>query len=227
MNLLRRRGPAEHDRGTGTYRTQVRPTAGGWWRAWRGRFGLAEVCCNSGAAAGVVAGYLSTGSLFAAAALAMAGGTSGFYGCVGVKTAVAASRVTAHLAGWCRLAAAAWHAVTQQLASCAAAEALDDLLIRPGCLAVGWWLLRPLPGGVWLGFAVGKAAADVAWYGMEACARRGVAAFIKGRQPTTPCLPLDVPRPGNCRSLGYRRDWPRRAAVRNALTPPGNVTFVR
>jgi hypothetical protein len=133
----------------------------------------------------VVAGYLSTRSLFAAAALATAGETIGFYGCVGVKTAVAASRVTAHLAGWRRLAAAAWHAVTQQLASCAAAEALDDLLIRPGCLAVGWWLLRPLPGGVWLGFAVGKAAADVAWYGMEACARRGVAAFIKGRQPTT------------------------------------------
>jgi hypothetical protein len=172
----------------GTNRIPVRPTAGGWWRAWRGRFGLAEVCCNSGAAAGVVAGYLSTRSLFAAAALATAGGTTGFYGCVGLKTAVAASRVTAHLAGWRRLAATAWHAVTQQLASCAAAEALDDLLIRPGCLAVGWWLLRPLPGGVWLGFAVGKAAADVAWYGMEACARRGVAAFINGRPPALPAL---------------------------------------
>jgi hypothetical protein len=36
------------------------------------------------------------------------------------------------------------------------------------------WLLRPLPGGVWLGFAVGKAAADVAWYGLEASARRSV-----------------------------------------------------
>jgi hypothetical protein len=35
--------------------------------------------------------------------------------------------------------------------------------------------LRPLPGGVWLGFAVGKAVADMAWYGMEAWARRGVA----------------------------------------------------
>jgi hypothetical protein len=35
-------------------------------------------------------------------------------------------------------------------------------------------MLRPLPGGVWLGFAVGKAAADVAWYGLEASARRGV-----------------------------------------------------
>jgi hypothetical protein len=36
------------------------------------------------------------------------------------------------------------------------------------------WLLRPLPGGMWLGFAVGKAAADVAWYALEASARRGV-----------------------------------------------------
>ena len=37
------------------------------------------------------------------------------------------------------------------------------------------WLARPLPGGVWLGFAVGKLAADMAWYGFEAAARRGVA----------------------------------------------------
>ena len=37
------------------------------------------------------------------------------------------------------------------------------------------WLLRPLPGGVWLGFLAGKAVADVAWYGLEAYARRGVA----------------------------------------------------
>jgi len=27
---------------------------------------------------------------------------------------------------------------------------------------------------VWLGFAVGKAAADLAWYGLEASARRSV-----------------------------------------------------
>jgi hypothetical protein len=36
------------------------------------------------------------------------------------------------------------------------------------------WLLRALPGGVWIGFALGKAAADVSWYGLEAFARRGV-----------------------------------------------------
>jgi hypothetical protein len=65
----------------------------------------------------------------------------------------------------------AWHAITQQLASCAAAEALDGLLIRPGCLAGAAWLARPLPGGVWLGFAAGKVAADLAWYGMEAAGR--------------------------------------------------------
>ena len=65
--------------------------------------------------------------------------------------------------------------MTEQLASCAVAEAVDGFLIRPGCLAAAAWLLRPLPGGVWLGFAVGKAVADVAWYGMEASARRSVA----------------------------------------------------
>jgi hypothetical protein len=65
--------------------------------------------------------------------------------------------------------------VRQQLASCAVAETADGFLIRPGCLAGAAWLLRPLPGGVWLGFVAGKAAADLAWYGLEACARRGVA----------------------------------------------------
>ncbi len=49
-----------------------------------------------------------------------------------------------------------------------------SLLARPGCLAGAAWLLRPLPGGVWLGFALGKAAADAAWYALEASARRGV-----------------------------------------------------
>ena len=62
----------------------------------------------------------------------------------------------------------------EQLASCAVAETVDGFLIRPGCLVGAAWLLRPLPGGVWLGFAAGKAAADVAWYGLEASARRGV-----------------------------------------------------
>jgi hypothetical protein len=51
---------------------------------------------------------------------------------------------------------------------------LDGFLIRPGCMAGAAWLLRALPGGVRIGFVVGKAAADVAWYGMEAFARRGV-----------------------------------------------------
>ena len=32
----------------------------------------------------------------------------------------------------------------------------------------------PLPGGIWLGFVVGKAAADVFYYGTEAAARRGL-----------------------------------------------------
>ncbi len=155
----------------------------GWWRAWRARFGLAEVCGTTGAAAGFAAGYLRTGSLLTAAGLATICEVIGFYGCVGAKAAAAARRATVHLAGWQRLAAGAGHAVRQQLASCAIAEALDDLLIRPGCLAGAAWLLRPLPGGVWLGFVIGKAAADVAWYGMEASARWGVAwSLASGRR---------------------------------------------
>jgi hypothetical protein len=158
----------------------TRRTTTGWWRTWLNRFGLAEACGSIGAITGFAAGYLLAGSLITAAALATAGEVIGFYGCVGTKTAVAAARATAHLTGWRRLAAAAWHAVREQLASCAVAEAVDDILIRPGCLAGAAWLLKPLPGGVWLGFAVGKAAADVAWYALEASARWGVTQSARG-----------------------------------------------
>jgi hypothetical protein len=147
----------------------------GWWQAWRARFGLAEVCGTGAAVAGFAVGYRQAGSLLAAAGLATVGEAIGFYGCIGVKTAAAASRATAHLGGWRRLAAGAWHAMREQLASCAVAEAADGFLIRPGCMAGAAWLLRPLPGGVWLGFLIGKTVADVAWYGLEASARRGVA----------------------------------------------------
>jgi hypothetical protein len=160
---------------------------GGWWRAWRERFGLAELCGTVAAAAGFAVGYEVTGSLLAAAGLATACEAIGFYGCVGVKTAAAARAATAHLTGGRRLAAGAWHAVTQQLASCAAAEVLDGFLIRPGCMAGAAWLAQPLPGGVWLGFAAGKAVADVIWYGFEAAARRGVAWSLAARpEPREP-----------------------------------------
>jgi len=152
-----------------------RARSAGWWQAWRARFGLAEVCGTGAAMAGFAVGYLQAGSLLAAAGLATLCEAIGFYGCIGAKTAAAASRATAHLGGWRRLAAGSWHAVREQLASCAVAEAADGFLIRPGCLAGAAWLLRSLPGGVWLGFLVGKAVADVAWYGLEAYARRGVA----------------------------------------------------
>ena len=153
----------------------------GWWRAWRARFGLAEAFGTVGAVAGFAAGYRATGTLFTAAGLATVGEVIGFYGCVGTRTVLAACRATADLAGWDRLAWGAWHAVTRQLASCAAAEALDFFLIRPGCLAGAAWLLRGLPGGVWLGFAAGKAVADLAWYGMEALVRRSLARSIAAR----------------------------------------------
>jgi ornithine decarboxylase len=176
----------------------------GWWRAWRDRFGLAEVCGTLAAVAGFAAGYAQAGSLLAAAALATIFEAIGFYGCIGAKTVAAARRATAHLDGWCRLAAGAWHAVREQLASCAVAESVDGFLVRPGCLAGAAWLLRPLPGGVWLGFAVGKAAADVAWYGLEASARRGVSWSVRvakpgaagpgAAKPATPYLALDPAR---------------------------------
>ena len=170
----------------------------GWWRAWRARFGLAEVCGTLAAVAGFAAGYLPARSLLAAAALATICEAIGFYGCIGVKTVAAAREATAHLGGCRRLAAGMWHAVREQLASCAVAEAVDGFLIRPGCLVGAAWLLRPLPGGVWLGFVVGKAAADVAWYGLEASARRGVAwsaATAKPpARPATPYLSLDLAR---------------------------------
>jgi hypothetical protein len=158
----------------------------GWWQAWRARFGLAEVCGTAAAVAGFAVGYLPDRSLLAAAALATLCEVIGFYGFIGAKTVAAARRATAHLDGWRRLAAGAWHAVTEQLGSCAVAEAVDGFLIRPGCLAGAAWLLRPLPGGVWLGFAAGKVVADVAWYGMEASARRGVAWSASAAKQATP-----------------------------------------
>ena|SRR6185437_896907 len=162
---------------------------GSWWRAWGERFGLAELCGTLAAAAGFAAGYLVTGSLLAAAGLATACEAIGFYGCVGAKTAAAARRATAHLTGYRRLAAGAWHAVTQQLASCAAAEVLDGFLIRPGCMAGAAWLLQSLPGGIWLGFALGKAVADVIWYGFEAAARHGVVWSLAASSPAKPESP--------------------------------------
>jgi hypothetical protein len=158
----------------------VRARAAGWWRAWRDRFGLAEVCGTLAAAAGFAVGYAQAGSLLAAAALATICEAIGFYGCIAAKTGAAARRATSHLGGWRRLAAGAWHAVREQLASCAVAETVDGFLIRPGCMAGAAWLLRALPGGVWIGFVAGKAAADVAWYGMEAFARRGVRIVRQG-----------------------------------------------
>ena len=156
-----------------------------WWQAWRTRFGLAEVYGTLAALSGFAVGYLAEGSLLAAAGLATVCEAIGFYGCVGVKTAADARLATAHLSGFRRLVSGTWHAVTQQLASCAAAEVLDGFLIRPGSLAGAAWLARPLPGGVWLGFAIGKVVADVAWYGMEAAARRGVARSLAVSQVAT------------------------------------------
>lgn len=183
-------GPAPRRPAAG--RDDPRVTAGGWWQAWRSRFGLAEVFGTIGAAAGFTAGYLPSRSLLTAAGLATLCEVIGFYGCIGVKAAGTACRATTHLAGWRRLAAGAWHAVKEQLTSCAAAEALDIFLIRPGCMAGAAWLLQLLPGGVWLGFMVGKAAADVAWYGMEASARWGMARTAAATPPANPYLQLDL-----------------------------------
>ena len=63
----------------------ARDRPAGWWRAWRARFGLAEVCGTLAAGGGFAAGYLPAGSLLAAAALATICEAVGFYGCIGVK----------------------------------------------------------------------------------------------------------------------------------------------
>jgi len=174
---------------------QVAAAGGGsWWRSWRARFGLAEACGTLAAVSGFVVGYLALRSLLAAAGLATLCEAVGFYGCIGVKAAAEAGRATAHLAGFRRLAAGACHAVTGQLASCAVAEAIDSFLVRPGCIAGAAWLARPLPGGIWIGFAVGKLSADIAWYGLEAAARRGVGRSLTARPTATPYLQLDVAR---------------------------------
>jgi hypothetical protein len=69
----------------------------GWWRAWRDRFGLAEVFGTLAAAAGFAVGYAQAGSLLAAAALATICEAIGFYGCIAAKTGAAARRATVHL----------------------------------------------------------------------------------------------------------------------------------
>jgi hypothetical protein len=52
--------------------------AGRWWRSWRDRFGLAEVCGTVAAIVGFAAGYRAGGSLLAAAGLATLGEFAGF-----------------------------------------------------------------------------------------------------------------------------------------------------
>jgi len=51
-----------------------------------------------------------------------------------------------------------------------------------------------LAGRVWLGLAVGKIAADMAWHGMKAGPRGGVPWTVTAVQPATPHLLLDLAR---------------------------------
>ena len=53
------------------------PARAGRWQAWRARFGLAEVCGTIAAVSGFTAGYLTTGSLLAAALIYALGEASG------------------------------------------------------------------------------------------------------------------------------------------------------
>jgi hypothetical protein len=68
------------------------------------------------------------------------------------------------------------HAIREQLASCAVAEALDDIIVRPQTIYWLTWWVRHLPGGLIWGFLVGKAAADAVYYAVEAAARCGAGA---------------------------------------------------
>ncbi len=154
--------------------------AGRWWRAWRERFGLAEVFGTIGAIIGFEVGYGPTGSLLAAAGLATTGEVIGFYSCIGLRTGLEARRATAGTAGWQRFLAAARHAVLTSLASCAVAELVDSFLIRPSFLAGASWLFQGSAAGMWFGFAVGKLASDAAWYSVEALARHGARRPLRG-----------------------------------------------
>jgi hypothetical protein len=151
----------------------MRTVAGRCWRAWRERFGLAEVFGSVGAIFGFEAGYARSGSLVAAAGLATTCELIGFYGCIALRTGIAARKATEGSAGWDRFLAAARHAIITSVASCVVAELVDGLLIRPSFLAGGAWLFQGSTTGMWVGFAIGKLAADAAWYGVEACTRNG------------------------------------------------------
>ncbi|MGI9006034.1 MAG: hypothetical protein ACR2FU_07520 [Streptosporangiaceae bacterium] len=150
----------------------MRAAAGKWWRAWRDRFGLAELVGTIGAIIGFEVGYGQSGRLLVAAGLATTCEVVGFYTCIALRTGLEVRRVTRGLTGWQRFADAARHAVLTSLASCVTAE-LADLLIRPGFLAGTARLFRGSTASMWIGYAVGKLAADAAWYGVEASARRG------------------------------------------------------
>ena len=71
------------------------PPAAGWWRAWRDRFGLAEVCGTPPPWPVSQPGTPRPGSLLAAAALATIREAIGNHACIGVKTGAAARRATA------------------------------------------------------------------------------------------------------------------------------------
>src|SRR5689334_12788555 len=51
-----------------------------------------------------------------------------------------------------------------------------------------------LTGRIWLGLAVGKIAADMAWYGIKTSPRGGVPWTVTAPQPATPYLLLDLAR---------------------------------
>jgi hypothetical protein len=169
----------------------MRTVAGRCWRAWRERFGLAEVFGTAGAIVGFEAGYKRSGSVLAAAGLATTCELVGFYSCIALRTGLAARQATEGTAGWDRVVAAARHAIVTSLASCAVAEVVDGLLIRPSFLAGATWLFEDSATGMWVGFALGKLAADAAWYGVEACTRNGAQ---RGRSLLQPAPQL-APQP--------------------------------
>ena len=148
------------------------------------RFRLAEGCGTLAAIGGFAAGYLAAGSLLAAAWPATLCEVIGFYGCVGVRTAAAGSPGHRPPGRVPQAGRRTWHAVTQQLASCAAAEALEGLPVRPGCLA---WCCLGRPGRCPAGYGSGSRPArrSPTWPGTawKPSARRGVARPLAVRQP--------------------------------------------
>jgi hypothetical protein len=120
---------------------------------WVRRYGPAELLALIGALAGWLAADLATGNTLVAAYAAALGDNVAYYGFLATREVrahrtVAGSRLGAGLRAFGALAI-----------EFGPAEALDSLLVRPACVAVGVAALGPVAGVL-----AGKLVADLVFY---------------------------------------------------------------